>query len=79
MTSTISTLKIARLSAGIRLQDAARHIGVPDTILSKFERFERRITVGQVERLATLYECESDMLRGRKPFDITAKPPIMGF
>ena len=79
MLSTTSTLKIARLAAGVRLQDAAREIGVPDTLLSKFERLERPVSTRQVEKLAELYECDPDALHGRKPLQIAARPPSMRF
>ena len=53
--STVSTLKICRLAARVRLRDAAMHIGIPDTLLSKFERIEGVIPARQLERLAELY------------------------
>ncbi len=79
MLSTISTLKIARLAAGVRLQDAARHLGVPDTLLSRYERMERPISQRQIEKLADLYSVEPDALHGRKPLHIAARPPSMRF
>ena len=75
MLSTVSTLKIARLAARVRLRDAAMHIGIPDTLLSKFERIEGVIPARQLERLAELYECDREQLHGRVPLSIAARPP----
>ncbi len=77
MLSTVSTLRLVRLAARVRLADAARHIGMADTQLSRLERMEDPITTRQLERLAELYECDREQLHGRVPLSIAARPPSL--
>ncbi len=77
MISYETTLRIARQACGIKLLEAAAHIGVPETLMSRFERLEATITSRQIERLAALYDCDPDALHGRKPLRIAARPPSL--
>ena len=77
MLSTVTTLRIVRHAAGVKLLEAARHIGVPETVMSRFERLEATITARQIERLAELYGVEPDSLHGREPLRIAARPPSL--
>ncbi len=77
MISTESTLRVARISARIKLIAAAEHINMTATALSAAERLEGPITARQVVELAGFYGVEVEALHGRKPLVIAAQPPSM--
>ncbi len=66
-----------RYAAGIKLLEAANHIGVPETVMSRFERLEAAITSRQLARLAELYVVDLEALHGRQPLHIAAAPPSL--
>lgn len=77
MLSLETSLRVARVAAGVKLAAAAAHIRVSPTLLSAAERLEGTISARQIERLAELYDCDPDALHGRKPLRIAARPPSL--
>lgn len=77
MLSLETSLRVARVAAGVKLATAAAHISVSPTLLSAAERVEGTITARQIAQLAELYGCVAKELHGRKPLHIAARPPSL--
>jgi len=52
----IERLKIARLEAGLKQEDAASKLKKPQSYISKIERGERRVDAAELKELAKLYK-----------------------
>ena len=55
MAAVCEKLKLLREQAGLRQGQIAKFLGVTQTYISKVETGERKLTVDQLENLATLY------------------------
>jgi DNA-binding transcriptional regulator YiaG len=49
-------LRAARTSAGLTQVEVAKHLGVPQSFISKCESGERRVDVVELQALAALYK-----------------------
>ena len=49
-------LRAARTSAGLTQMEVAKHLGVPQSFISKCESGERRVDVVELQVLAALYK-----------------------
>lgn len=52
----IERLKIARLEARLKQEDAASKLKKPQSYISKIERGERRVDAAELKELAKLYK-----------------------
>ena len=52
--SVARLLKDARIRAGLKQSELADRLGVPQSVVSKFETGERRLDVGEVEEICSV-------------------------
>ena len=52
----VEKLISARESAGLRQEDAAKHLGVTQSFISKLESGQRRIDLVQIKNFAKIYK-----------------------
>lgn len=57
---TLSLVKQARISAGFKLEEAAKKLGIPAGYLSQIENGHRQISADRAEEMAKLYKRSKD-------------------
>lgn len=73
-----TSLKLARTAAGLRIIDAARHLGRRENWLSRVESGDNSISYKDCERLAELYGIEVGAVLGRQPLVLLGIAPVLG-
>lgn len=74
----ITILRIARLAAGLRLDDAARLARITGTALSRAELAQGSISKAEIARLAEVYRMPASSLQGVEPIIVSGVPPCVG-
>lgn len=75
MVSRFSALRLARLAAGYRLFDVARHFGITEQAVGRMERHDLTVSDQQLARFAGLYEVPVAVLLGQQALTVIGAPP----